>query len=494
MPAEGVTLRAVAAAIGADAPEADVTVSAVHHDTRSVEPGSLFVAIAGSRSDGHDLVADAVAAGAVALVVERPVAVAVPQLVVPDSRAALPLASVHVYGNPARQLTVIGVTGTNGKTTVTHFLETIVNAAGGVPGVVGTLGARIAAEPFPLERTTPESNTVQQLLAAMVDAGVTVAALEVSSHALAMGRVDGMRFDVAAFTNLSQDHLDFHHTMEEYFATKVAFFSPDRATRAVVYVDDPWGKRLAGMAEIPVTTVGSSPRCDVWVSDIENASDHTAFVLHDGAVETAVTMPLLGHFNVANAAIAAAAGLQVGIDLGSVAAGLAELRAVPGRLEVVPGPAPFTVVVDYAHTPEAITAVIAEMRSILDGRVIVVVGAAGDRDRHKRPLMGQAAAGADVAVLTSDNPRSEDPAAILAEVATGARQAATLAGPHLVTELDRRRAIRAGLEAATRGDAVLILGKGHESGQEFGEGRIEPFDDRQVAREEMAALAGVGGP
>ncbi len=493
MSVDGVTLRSVAAAIGADPPEADVIVSAVHHDSRRVEPGSLFVAIVGSRSDGHELVADAVAAGAVAAVVQRPVAAAVPQLVVVDSRAALPRASVHVYGNPAAHLNVVGITGTNGKTTVTHFLEAIVTAAGGVPGVVGTLGARIARRPVPLDRTTPESNTVQRLLAGMVEAGVTVAALEVSSHALAMGRVDGMRFDVVAFTNLSQDHLDFHHTMEEYFATKAELFTPERAAKAVVYVDDLWGQRLAGMTQLPITTVGSSTECDVWVSHIEGAQDQTSFTLHAGAAEIAVVMPLIGRFNVANAAVAAASALEVGIDLDSIGAGLAKLKPVAGRLEVIAAPVPFTVVVDYAHTPEAITAVIGEMRSMLGGRVIVVVGAAGDRDRDKRPLMGQAAAAADVAVLTSDNPRSEDPAAILAQVVAGATATGTRSDAACIIEVDRRRAIRAGLEAAAPGDAVLILGKGHETGQEFAGGRIEPFDDREVARDELAALSRVGG-
>jgi UDP-N-acetylmuramoyl-L-alanyl-D-glutamate--2,6-diaminopimelate ligase len=492
MPGDGVLLSDVATAVLAEPPDLDVRVSAVHHDSRRVETGSLFVAIVGSRSDGHDLAADAVEAGAVALIVERRVAVTVPQLVVPDSRAALPLASVCVYGNPAAQLAVIGITGTNGKTTVTHFIETIVSAAGGVPGVIGTLGARIGSKPVPLEHTTPESNTVQQLLAAMVEAGVTVAALEVSSHALAMGRVDGIQFDVAAFTNLSQDHLDFHHTMEEYFAAKLQLFMTDRATRAVVWVDDSWGVRVADLATVPVTTVGSSADCDVWVGDIAGDTDHTSFVLHSAVGDAIVSMPLLGRFNVANAAVAAAAALEVGIGLDAIATGLAELTAIPGRFEVIPGPVPFTVVVDYAHTPEAITAVVAEMRSILSGRVIVVVGAAGDRDREKRPLMGRAAAAADLAVLTSDNPRSEDPAVILAEVVAGTGDTPQAATSVLV-EPDRRRAIRAGLDAAVDGDAVLILGKGHESGQEFADGRVEPFDDRLVAREEMAALRGVGG-
>jgi UDP-N-acetylmuramoyl-L-alanyl-D-glutamate--2,6-diaminopimelate ligase len=490
MSVSGVSLRDVAAAIGANAVSEDVRVAAVHHNTRRVEPGSLFVAVVGARTDGHDLVADAVASGAVAAVVERRVEVPIPQLVVPNSRAVLAAASACVYGYPADRLDLIGVTGTNGKTTVTHFLEVIAQAAGKAAGVIGTLGARIGGEPVALERTTPEANRVQQLLAAMVEAGVTVAALEVSSHALALHRVDGMRFDVAAFTNLSRDHLDFHHSMEEYFAVKADLFTEGRAAHGVVFVDDPWGRRVATTTTIPVTTVGADPACDVWFSDVDCVADHTSFVLHAGDREQQIHLSLPGRFNVANAAVAAAAALRIGIGLGAVAVGLAGITAIPGRFEVVRGPVPFTVIVDYAHTPEAVEAVIAETRSILDGRVIVVVGAGGDRDRDKRPLMGAAAATADLAIFTSDNPRSEDPTTILAEVLAGATQPA--ASVPVVAEVDRRAAIRTSLQAAGPGDAVLILGKGHEQGQEFANGRIEAFDDRLVAAEEMAVLSGVG--
>jgi UDP-N-acetylmuramoyl-L-alanyl-D-glutamate--2,6-diaminopimelate ligase len=459
----------------------------VRHDSRSVGAGDLFVARRGARSDGHDFAAAAVERGAAALCVEHLLDLPVPQLVVADARRALPALAAEVHGHPAESLTVIGVTGTNGKTTVTYMLEAIVSAAGRRAGVVGTVGARIAGTPAALERTTPESSDLQRLLRAMVDAGVDVAALEVSSHALRLGRVDGIVFDVAAFTNLSQDHLDFHGTMEDYFATKATLFTPSRARRGVVCIDDDHGRRLAASATVPVTTVAVGAAGDVTATDVDLTPDGSTFVLGAGDGAATVRLPLAGSFNVANAAVAGAAAVAAGIDLETVRRGLEALPGVPGRFESVRAGQDFAVIVDYAHTPDAVASVITQARRLCDGRVIAVLGAGGDRDRAKRPAMGAALASADVAVVTSDNPRSEDPDAIIAAVLAGATGAGDAA--EIVVEPDRRSAIAVALGRARHGDVVLVLGKGHEQGQEFAAGSV-PFDDREVAAQlvhEMAA-------
>jgi UDP-N-acetylmuramoyl-L-alanyl-D-glutamate--2,6-diaminopimelate ligase len=459
-----------------------VVVDDVHHDSRAASPGSLFVAIPGANVDGHDYAETAVAAGAVALVVERPLELDVPQIVVENARRALPIIAAEVHGHPSDELTVIGVTGTNGKTTVTYMLEAIARAAGRVPGLVGTTGARIDGAPFPVTRTTPESSDLQRLLATMRDRHVDIAALEVSSHALALGRVDGVSFAVSAFTNLSHDHLDFHVDMEDYYQAKAALFTADRTRTAIVWVEDDWGRRLVDEVETPVRTVGFTTGCDVRGSNVrvDTVSSRFEITVDDSTVT--VVMPLPGRFNVANALIAAACALEAGIELEVVAQGLTDLPPVPGRLELVPGTGPFTVIVDYAHSPDAISDVIDEARSFGAVRVIVVIGAGGDRDREKRPLMGRAAAEADLAIITTDNPRSEDPARIVEQIAEGAG-----ADGHIVIELDRRSAINRALGAAEEGDVVLVLGKGHEQGQEFAD-RLEPFDDRVVVGEEWRAL------
>ncbi len=463
----------------------DVPVTDVHHDSRRAGPGTLFVAVPGARADGHDFAPAAVAAGAAALLVEQELPLDVPQLVVEDARAALPWAAAEVHGHPTRSLDVVGITGTNGKTTVTYMLEAIARHAGIPAGVIGTIGASIDGTPVPLGRTTPESSDLQRLLRRMVDEGVRLVAMEVSSHSLAYGRVTGVEFDVAAFTNLSQDHLDFHRDLEDYFATKASLFRPEHARTGVVWLDEPWGERLVAVATIPTRTVGWAPAGDVQVADLLLTGSGSRFRLVAGDQEVPITLPLAGRFNAANAAVAATCALQLGVAAGDIAAGLAGLPPVPGRFQRVDLGQPFTVVVDYAHTPDAISAVVTEARGLVPGRIIVVLGAGGDRDRRKRPMMGAAAATADLAVLTSDNPRSEDPAAILAEVTSGVP-----AGAAVRTELDRRRAIALALDAATEGDAVLILGKGHEQGQELAGGVIVPFDDREVAAAELRTRLG----
>ncbi len=482
MPAD-VTVADVAAALGVPSQGPNPIVRDVHHNSAAVTPGSLFVAVRGVTRDGHEYVDAALANGAVALVVEEPSDTEVPQLVVPNARAALGVAAATVHGHPADQMVVVGVTGTNGKTTVTHMIESIVAAAGRVPGLIGTIGARVAGEAVELARTTPEASDLQRLLAQMAVAGVEVVALEVSSHALALRRVAGVCFEVVAFTNLSQDHLDFHSDMEDYYLTKAALFTEECSHHGVVWTDDPYGARLAGEAQLPLTTVGITA-ADVAATDVVSRLEGSSFTMIIGGERHKVNLPIPGRFNIANALIAAACVVASGMTATEAARGLSLLPAVPGRFELMPIESPFTLIIDYAHSPDAIDAVITEVRALDPGRITVVVGAGGDRDRDKRPLMGAAAARADRVILTSDNPRSEDPARIASEVATGFAP-----GSEYVIELDRRRAIHLALETAGPGDVVLVLGKGHEPGQEFADGRVEPFDDSVVVTEEWDTIA-----
>ncbi len=485
MPAD-VTVADVAAALGVVHHGPNPIVRDVHHNSAAVEPGTMFVAVRGVTRDGHEFIDAALANGAAALVVEEPRDTDVAQIVVSDARAALGIAAATVHGHPADQMVVIGVTGTNGKTTVTHMIESIVAAAGRVPGIIGTIGARVAGDPVELARTTPEASDLQRLLAQMTAAGVEVVALEVSSHALALRRVAGVCFQVAAFTNLSQDHLDFHSDMEDYYLAKAALFTQECSHHAVVWTDDPWGARLAGEAQIPVTTVGTA--ADVSATEVVSRIEGSSFTMIVGGERHEVNLPLPGRFNIANALIAAACVINSGMTPAEAARGLSFLPAVPGRFELMPIEAPFTLIIDYAHSPDAIDAVITEVRALDPGRITAVIGAGGDRDRDKRPLMGAAAARADRVILTSDNPRSEDPAQIASEIAAGIRP-----GGNVVVELDRRRAIHLALAGAHRGDVVLILGKGHEPGQEFADGRIEPFDDSVVAIEEWDSIVSARG-
>ncbi len=485
MPSEGALLSDLAAALHVGFGGRDKLITDVHHDSRSATAGSLFVAVRGANHDGHDHAAAAVEMGASALLVERHLDVEVPQIVVGDSRAALALAAAIVHGNPSYSLSVVGVTGTNGKTSVTHMVSAIGRAAGMETGMIGTVGAQIGGRDVSLERTTPEASDLQRLLRRMADEAVELVAVEVSSHALALHRVDAVRFRVAAFTNLSQDHLDFHGDMESYFTVKARLFDPERSERAVIWVDDSWGVRLAAETDIPVLRVGLSSDADVAASSVSVDGSGSSFRLRAGWDEAFVRMPIAARFNVENAVVAAASCLEAGIDFETVCRGLESLPQIPGRFEVVPGPAGVRAVVDYAHTPEAVVTAITEARGLTAGRVIAVFGAGGDRDRDKRPLMGAAASTADVVVVTSDNPRSEDPEAIISEVASGLERPDAA-----VLEAGRRRAIRAALSAARSGDVILVLGKGHEQGQEFASGRIEPFDDRVVIAEEWATQSG----
>ena len=450
----------------------------VTHDSRQAGPGTLFVAIRGAEFDGHDYVDQAIAAGASAICVERKLPSDANQLVVRNTRDVLGQLAAAVHDYPSHSVDVIGVTGTNGKTTVTHYVEAVLGAAGFTTGVIGTIASRIGDETVPSVRTTPEASDFQRLLARMRDSGVSKAAVEVSSHALGLKRVDGTRFAVAAFTNLSQDHLDFHGSMELYRDAKGRLFKEFEIGTAVFNVDDLVGRSFADDFDGAKLTVGSGG--DYEVIDITPVSSGTEFRFATPAGQFDVSAPVHGAFNVANLAIAVAASAAAGAELSRLMENLASLTPVPGRFEIVSGEDGPTVVVDYAHTPAGISMAVATGRELASGKLIAVFGAGGDRDRAKRPLMGAAASSADVLVVTSDNPRSEDPGEIIDDVMAGVTTGAT-------RQIDRRSAIAEAIGMAAPGDVVLILGKGHEPGQEI-EGVVTPFDDRDVARESLKLL------
>jgi UDP-N-acetylmuramoyl-L-alanyl-D-glutamate--2,6-diaminopimelate ligase len=451
------------------------------YDSRAVVPGCVFFCVPGATVDGHAFAPAAFAAGAKAFVVERPVPVDAPQIVAGSVRAAMGPIAAELFGHPARSLTLVGVTGTNGKTTITYLLEGVFRAAGLVPGVLGTTGLRIDGAPGPLARTTPEAPDTQRLLARMVAAGVEVVALEASSHALAQRRLDGIQVDVALFTNLSQDHLDFHATMEAYFEAKADLFTPAHAHEGVVNVDDDYGRRLVVSPAIPLRTYGLDNDADVRGTDLMVDAEGVGFTVAGVPVRSA----LRGRFNASNCLGAFTVGLALGTAPEVIARGLASVRLVPGRMEPVEAGQAFAVVVDYAHTPDSILHVLRGARALAAGQVIVVFGCGGDRDRAKRPFMGRAATeNADLTIVTSDNPRHEDPDVIIAEIVGGIP-----AGRRYLVEPDRRKAIAEAVHVATPGDVIVIAGKGHETTQTIGED-IRPFDDRTVAREAIVeALA-----
>jgi UDP-N-acetylmuramoyl-L-alanyl-D-glutamate--2,6-diaminopimelate ligase len=469
----------------------EVLVTGVTHDSRQVRSGDLYVARAGETTHGIEHVIAAVRAGAVAVLTDPDSAPRATDagaravVVVPDPRAAMGATAAWTYGDPAVGLLVLGVTGTNGKTTTVYLLDAGLRAAGRRTGLIGTIETRVGVEALPSDRTTPEATDLHALFAVMRERAVDAVAMEVSSHALALGRVDGLVFDVAAFTNLSQDHLDFHHDMATYFAAKADLFTADRSTRAVICVDDEWGARLARQASVPAVTVGRDPSADWRVADeVDAGADGGAarLLAPDGATYD-LRCRLIGSVNLTNAAIGFVTLVAAGIDAAAALAGIGSLPAIPGRMEAIREGQPYLVLVDYAHTPDAVTRVLVEARRLaVGGRVYVVLGCGGDRDRAKRPAMGAAAAsGADVAVFTNDNPRSEDPQEILAAMLAGVQ-----AGTEVIVEPDRREAINQVVRAAHDGDVVVVAGKGHETGQEMA-GQVTPFDDRVVVREAIAA-------
>ncbi len=490
----------------------DVAIAGLSLDSRTVRTGDAFFALGGVRRDGAAYVDAAIAAGAAAAVVARGVpAAVVPSVEVAEPRLALAQAAARFYGHPSRELAVVGITGTNGKTTTTWMLESIFRAAGRRPGVIGTTGYRIGEESRPAPFTTPEAPQLHGLLREMVDRGVEAVAIELSSHALVQRRCYGLDCDVAVFTNLTQDHLDYHGDMDAYLDAKLMLFDgrngpSSKPEVAVVNADDPACWRFAsaaargGLPALAYSGNVSSRARDlaVAVTRVEPVTSGLRLTLRAGMPHASragsggadpgdldVTLPLLGRYNASNAAAACAAALALGIGGDPLKRGLESMPGVPGRLERVSEGRAFDVVVDYAHTPDALSRALAAVREHFSGRLLLVFGCGGDRDRAKRPLMGRAAAaGSDRAWITNDNPRGEDPGAIALEIMAGAQGAA------FEVELDRRAAIARAIDAARHGDVVLVAGKGHETTQTIGD-RVTPFDDRAVARELL--LAGRGG-
>jgi UDP-N-acetylmuramoyl-L-alanyl-D-glutamate--2,6-diaminopimelate ligase len=472
--------------VAALAPEAvlgspdPVEVRDLAYDARRVTPGAAFFAVRGAAADGHDFAAQAVENGAAVLVVERAVEPEVPQLVVIDSRAAMATAADVFFGEPTRELEVAGVTGTNGKTTTAFLLYAILAAAGRRPGLLGTVESRVGGESRPVVRTTPEAIDLQRTFREMLDAGDRSVALEASSHAAVLHRLDRVRFDALVFTNLTQDHLDFHGTMDTYFQAKRKLFTGAAPPPAAVNVGDAWGRQLAEeLADVnraPLVTFGFADDAEIRPERL--VLDGAGARFNAGGIELETS--LRGRFNVENVLGAVAAGILLDLDEEAIAAGVKALEGVPGRFEAVDEGQPFTVIVDYAHTPDSLDNVLRTAREIAAGRVLAVFGAGGDRDRGKRPLMGKVAADlADVVVVTSDNPRSEQPVAIIQDSLQGA-------GTNVEIDPDRSSAIARAIELAEPGDVVVIAGKGHEQGQEIA-GEKHPFDDRLVAREALRA-------
>jgi UDP-N-acetylmuramoyl-L-alanyl-D-glutamate--2,6-diaminopimelate ligase len=473
----------------------DFDVTGLSYDSRQVEPGQAFFCIKGLVTDGHLYAAQAARTGARAIFIEKAldeeVAGGVVTVKVPDTRLALALCSTRFYGDPSHSLRLVGITGTNGKTTTAYLLESACRAAGMRTGLIGTVQYRIGDVVEPVTRTTPESLDLQRLLRRMVDDGVEVVAMEVSSHALELHRVSGCEFDVVVFTNLTQDHLDFHISVEDYFGAKRKLFEDDEfgvGRRAVLNIDDPFGARLFAETGLPRRSFGIDNDADVRASEVEVLPTGNRFRMEYDGADVGLSTRLQGRFNVYNALAAASAGMELGMRIDEMLPGLEELRGVPGRFESIDRGQDFTVIVDYAHTPDGVRNVLEAAREVAQGRVIIVVGCGGDRDRAKRPMMGRVGTEmSDLCIITSDNPRSEDPMAIIEMILEGVRE--VFPAERYEVEADRRKAIFKALGLARPGDLVLIAGKGHERGQIFAD-RVISFDDREVAREGIKEVKG----
>jgi UDP-N-acetylmuramoyl-L-alanyl-D-glutamate--2,6-diaminopimelate ligase len=463
---------------GAPAAAGGLEITGLAYDNRSVTSGTLFFCVPGFTRDGHEFAPEAIERGAVALVVERPLSLGVPEIAVPSVRAAMAPAAAAFYGDPTRTLETVGVTGTNGKTTTAFLVHALLEADNRQTGLLGTVKSVIGGAERTVERTTPEAIDLQRTFREMLDAGDEACSMEVSSHALELHRADAIHFAAAIFTNLTLDHLDFHGTMEEYYAAKRRLFEPGRARHHVVNIDDPYGARLAG--EVPTPTTFAIDRDATYrASNLQTGLTGSFFNANTPDGEIALRTSLPGRFNVYNVLGGFAAARALGVPLDTAARAIESAGAVPGRFEPVDAGQDFAVLVDYAHTPDSLENVLRAARQITEGRVHVVFGCGGDRDRGKRPLMGEIAVRlADRVIVTSDNPRSEEPEAIIDEILVGA-------GPGVEHDADRRSAIASAIADARRGDVVVIAGKGHEQGQEFAGGRKIPFDDVAVAREAL---------
>lgn len=473
---------------------ADDEVSGIAYRSDRVQPGDAFFCVVGMTSDGHSFAQDAIDRGAKVLVVQRKVYLAdatdVTEIVVKDTRKAMAAAAANFYDHPSRNLALVGITGTNGKTTTTYLVEHIARVAGKRTGVIGTVGIRIGDAAEKSAHTTPESPDLQQLFARMRDARCDVVAMEVSSHALDLDRTWDTAFAVTAFSNLTQDHLDYHHTFEAYFEAKARLFSKDYPAKRVICIDDKWGKELlrrCSVAEDSVVTTGFDPSAQIHPVDVQYAPTHTTVTLDvRGSLHT-FDYPLVGRFNVENIMCAFGIGLQLGFAAGVIVEALEEAPQIPGRLERVSAPntGGVSVFVDYAHTPDALEKALASIMALTPGRTICVFGCGGDRDASKRPIMGRAALAADHAVVTSDNPRTEDPQAIIEDIVSGMGSGAD----RFEVEADRRAAIARAIAQAKAGDSILIAGKGHEDYQLVGD-QVLSFDDRIVAAEELERAFG----
>ncbi|HXP36211.1 MAG TPA: UDP-N-acetylmuramoyl-L-alanyl-D-glutamate--2,6-diaminopimelate ligase [Solirubrobacteraceae bacterium] len=513
------TAGLASAAAGGLAADGTPEITGLAYDSRAVHGGELFFCVSGFQSDGHDYAPQALANGAAALVVERPLGLGVAEVLVDSARAAMAPLAARFYGDPTAELHVVGITGTNGKTTTAYLLQALLEATGEQCGLLGTVKSLVGGQERAVTRTTPEAIDLQADFRAMLDGGDRACAIEVSSHALELGRTDSTHFAAAVFTNLTQDHLDFHDTMEDYFQAKRLLFAPRAPGVSIVNVGDPYGRRLAQELEDAKTFAVEAP-ADYSASELSCDFAGCSFTLHTPSTgtgaERVVRLPMPGRFNVANALGALAAAHQLGGDLDVLVAALERGVHVPGRFEPVDEGQDFAVLVDYAHTPDSLENVLDAARELIaarngtGGRVVCVFGAGGDRDRGKRPLMGEIAARlADVTIVTSDNPRSEEPEQIIAEIMGGvARVAGSASGapgaesasdrgspsrrdtvaaavPSVRSITDRAIAIDEAIAQAQPGDVLVIAGKGHEQGQEFGGGRKLPFDDATVARKAL---------
>ena len=452
-------------------------ITGICYDSRAVKPGNLFVAICGYDTDGHKYIPMALEKGAACVLCEKAPAEG-EYVLLSDTRRGLALAGANWYGNPAGEMTMIGITGTNGKTTTTYLVKHILeDCLGAKVGLVGTIQNMIGDEVLHTERTTPESLELQALFRHMADAGCTHVVMEVSSHALSLHRVDGVTFDVGVFTNLTQDHLDFHKTMEEYCRAKAMLFTKSKV--GAVNVDDPWAKEILAHATCPVITYSAKGQAALEATDIRLEPHHVAFTAHYQGTETACTLGIPGAFSVYNALSALSAALALGIAPEKAAASLATARGVKGRAEVVPTPGKdYTVLIDYSHTPDSLENILKTVREFARGRVIAVFGCGGDRDPIKRPIMGKIAADlADLVVVTSDNPRTEDPMAIIDQILVGIPKDQT---PTTVIE-NRRQAIRWAMDNAQAGDVIVLAGKGHETYQEIGHEKFHLDEREEVA-------------
>jgi UDP-N-acetylmuramoyl-L-alanyl-D-glutamate--2,6-diaminopimelate ligase len=496
---ELIDMLAAQSALSAD--QRDREVADISHDSRTVQPGTLFVAVRGFHSDGHRFIAQAVERGAMAVVAEAGDDAAsragIPQIIVVDSRKALALLAGNFFGHPSSRLSLVGVTGTNGKTTTTYLVKSIIEAAGSSAGLIGTIEYRIGDRRCPAPNTTPESLELQRFLAEMAGAGVKYCVMEVSSHALELGRTEGCIFAAAAFTNLTQDHLDFHRTMDAYFLAKLRLFTGlARHQQAVVNLDDDRAADIIGSTRATVITTGLSRRAAIRPSgEIGHGIKGLSFVVETPRGPVKVQSPLVGRHNVYNILTAIGIATALGLGTGAIEEGIRAMKTVPGRLEKVEAGQPYGVVVDYAHTEDALVRLLDAVGEIAAGRIITVFGCGGDRDRTKRPRMGAAALqGSDIVIVTSDNPRSEDASAILSEIEAGMGEGARVSTPDQIGPRpgrtpylmipDRRQAIAIAVRLARPGDVVVLAGKGHEDYQIIGSTKLH-FDDREVAREEI---------